>query len=256
MIRQVRGNRRRGGQAPAVRDVVRAAQSRDHGKKLVPATRPPQIVRLPWNSYTFSATYSLSATSTKVEITVGNIRTQIRDRMGMGTSAVIGLKVNSAYAWNTSVGPAFAQPSMESLFWELTTDSGGSYKVRSEQYDHGTLNIPARGGYLYPLTDRKEVHGIQNDSHVIASFVTPAVVSKVTVRIMVLWNSSAPADMYTSPVDVPGEVPIQLASRVLLPYGRPAERRDWPPRTEDMIRDACREDEPVCEPTLATPSGQ
>jgi hypothetical protein len=235
-----------------VRDVVRAAQSRDHGKKLVPATRPPQIVRLPWNSYTFSATYALSSTATKVEITVGNIRTQIRDRMGMGTSAVIGLKVNSAYAWNTSVGPAFAQPSMESLFWELTTDSGGSYKVRSEQYDHGTLNIPARGGYLYPLTDRKEVHGIQNDSHVIASFVTPAVVSKVTVRIMVLWNSSAPADMYTSPVNIPGEVSIQLASRVLRPYVRKYEPED----TENMIRDACREDEPECEPTLAMPSGQ
>jgi len=250
MIRQARGTGRRMPRAPGVRDVVRVAQSRDHGKKLVPQTRPPQIVRLPWNSYTFSATYSLSAQSTKVEVTVGNIRTQIRDRMGMGNSAVIGLKVNAAYAWNTSVGPAFAQPSMESLFWELTTDSGGSYKVRSEQYDHGTLNIPARGGYLYPLTDRKEVHGVDNDNHVICTFVTPAVVSKVTVRVMVLWNSAAPATMSTVPIPDPYHPrteAIEFSSRTY--YMEP--RASVVP----MIADALQ-DEPGKEGTLAPTSGQ
>jgi hypothetical protein len=111
-----------------------------------------------------------------------------------GATGKIALKVNSCYAWNTAVGTSLAQPSLEGLFWELNTDSGGSYSVRSEQYDHGTLNIPARTGYLWPLTDRKEVHTSANDSHVVASFVVPAGTNgngNVTVRVQVLWNSAA-----------------------------------------------------------------
>lgn len=176
------------------RALVRASQQRDAGKKLVPALRPPQIVRLPWNSYTFSATYATNS-ATNIDISIGAIRQQIVSRMGFtGFSGSISLKVNSCYAWNTAVGGSFAQPSMEGLFWELNTDSGGSYSVRSEQYDHGTLNVPARVGYLYPLTDRKEVHTSSNDAHVIAKLVVPATAGgngNITVRVNVLWNCAA-----------------------------------------------------------------
>lgn len=176
------------------RGMIRAAQHRDAGKKLIPALRPPQIVRLPWNSYTFSATFA-TATSQTINITVGTIRNQIASLMGFtGSTGSVSIKVNSAYAWNTSIGPNFSQPSMEGLFWELSTDSGGTYSVRSEQYDHGTLNIPARVGYLYPLSDRKEVHTATNDSHLVARFVVPSSASgngNVTIRVNVLWNSAA-----------------------------------------------------------------
>jgi len=188
---RARGNNRP--QASA-RQLVRAAAKADHGHKVVPAMRPPQFVRLPWNSYTFSATYATAPDSNSIRITIGIIRSQIIARMGL-TSApgVISMKIQSAQAWNTAIGPSFAQPSLESLFYELSTDSGGSYSVRSEQYDHGTLNIPARGGYLYPLTDRKEVHTKLNDSHVVATFVTPSAANgNVTVRVKLLWNCAAP----------------------------------------------------------------
>lgn len=180
----------------STRQIVRRAVKRDHGHKIVPALRPPQFVRLPWNSYTFSATYATSPTASSIRITVGDIRQQIISRMGLtGSPGVISMKVSAAQAWNTAVGPAFAQPSLESLFYELSTDSGGSYSVRSEQYDHGTLNIPARGGYLYPLTDRKEVHTKLNDSHVVCTFVTPAQANgNVTVRVSLLWNVANSGD--------------------------------------------------------------
>jgi hypothetical protein len=161
--------------------------------KIVPSLRPPQIVRLPWNSYTFSATYS-TTTANEITVSIGSIRGQINSLMGLtGATGRISLKVQSAAAWNTAVGPNFSQPSVQGLFWELSTDSGGSYSVRSEQYDHGTLNIPARVGYLYPLTDRKEVHTSDNDSHVVAKFTVPSGTpgGNVTVRIHVLWNSAA-----------------------------------------------------------------
>merc|ERR1711964_549358 len=169
---------------------------RDAGKKLVPALRPPQIVRLPWNSFTYSATYRTDSAS-EITISIGSIRSQIISLMGLqGAPGIISLKVQSAYAWNTSVGPNFTQPSLQGLFWELSTDSGGSYSVRSEQYDHGTLNVPARTGYLYPLNDRKEVHTVQNDSHVVAKFTVPSSSlpnGNVTVRVQVLWNCAAAA---------------------------------------------------------------
>lgn len=176
------------------RQIVRAATKNDHGHKFVPAMRPPQFIRLPWNSYTYSATYATSASSNKITINVSNIRHQIISRMGLTDApGVISMKVQSVQAWNTAVGPSFAQPSLESLFYELRTDTGGSYSVRSEQYDHGTLNIPARGGYLYPLTDRKEVFTFHNDSHVIATFVTPVQANgNVTVRVKLLWNCAEP----------------------------------------------------------------
>ena len=175
--------------------MIRAAQGRDAGHKLVPALRPPQIIRLPWNSYTFSATFATTSSSV-ISVSIGSIRGQIIAQMGLtGAPGTISLKVNSAYAWNTAAG-GLAQPSLQGLFWELRTDSGGSYSVRSEQYDHGTLNIPARVGYLYPLSDRKEVHTSSNDSHVVCKFAVPSGSlpnGNVTVRVQVLWNCAAAA---------------------------------------------------------------
>jgi len=210
-----RFNNRRGPR-PAPRNnaraLVRRAQHSDGGHKIVPALRPPQIVRLPWNSFTFSATYS-TASSAEITVSIGSIRGQIINQMGLaGAPGTIALKVDSVYAWNTAVGPNFTQPSMEGLFWELNTDSGGSYSVRSEQYDHGTLNIPARCGYKYPLGDRKEVHTSTNDSHVVATFSVPSGSlpnGNVTVRAHILWKSQAVPSL-ANISDVIPENPEQL----------------------------------------------
>lgn len=191
---RARGPPRPRGNGNGARQLIRQAQHRNAGQKLTPALCPPMFVRLPWNSYTFSATYATD-TANVIEVTVGNVRQQINTIMGFtGAPGVISLKVQSAYAWNTSVGPNFVQPSIEGLFWELATDSGGSYSVRKELYDHGTLNRPGKVGYLFPLTDRKEVHTSLNDTHVIAKFTVPSGSLPhgfVTVRVNVLWNSSA-----------------------------------------------------------------
>ena len=212
MVRNMRGGR--GGRVPAARRIVRQAQSRDNGHKVIPALRPPQIVRLPWNSFTFSATYA-TAQSSEITVSIGSIRSQIISLMGLtGAPGIISMKVQSAYAWNTSVGPNFTQPSLQGLFWELRTDSGGSYSVRSEQYDHGTLNVPARTGYLYPASDRKEVHTVQNDSHVVAKFTVPSNSlpnGNVTVRVHVLWNCAAAAtqqNISTLPPPNPEQIDI------------------------------------------------
>lgn len=211
----VRGRAR----APPVRTLLRQTQARNSGCKVVPAMRPPQIVRLPWNSYTFSATYSTASVS-QITVTIGNLRQQIISVMGLTNApGRISMKVQSAAAWNIAVGPQFAQPSLEGLFWELNTDSGGSYSVRSEQYDHGTLNVPARVGYVYPLTDRKEVHTSDNDSHVVAKFAVPSGGNNgnVTVRIHILWNCAAsPANFNSSSLPNAAEMLAQEAALISL----------------------------------------
>lgn len=233
-----RGNRQHRGGNPTVRQMIRGAQSRDSGKKLVPALRPPQIVRLPWNSFTFSATYSTDSAS-EITVSIGSIRGQINSIMGLvGAPGTISLKVNSAYGWNTAAG-SLAQPSLQGLFWELRTDSGGSYSVRSEQYDHGTLNVPARCGYLWPLSDRKEVHTSANDNHVVAKFTVPSGAlpnGNITVRVNVLWNSAAnPALLNVSdpaqplPVDIDA---LQGMSRLRLDL-QPCKEDDTPPTTTE-----------------------
>lgn len=211
--------------------MIRAAQGRDAGKKLVPALRPPQIVRLPWNSFTFSATYATTSSS-EITVSIGSIRGQIVALMGLNNApGVISMKVNSAYAWNTAAG-GLAQPSLQGLFWELRTDSGGSYSVRSEQYDHGTLNVPARVGYLYPLSDRKEVHTVANDSHVVAKFTVPSGSlpnGNITVRINVLWNCAASANIRNISDPVP-PTPADIDAPVFLP---PPECDELAPHPED-----------------------
>jgi len=183
-------NNRNNNAIQSARRMVRASARRDQGHKVVPALRPPQIVRLPWNSFTFSATYQTSSSST-VTVNIGAIRNQIVSFMGLtGASGRVALKIQSAACWCTSVGPGFFQPSIEGLYWELIPVSTGEvYNVRSEQYDHGTLNIPARTGYVWPLADRKEIHSPETDSHVVCKFTTPTNSNlNVTVRVHVLWN--------------------------------------------------------------------
>lgn len=218
VFRRRRNNQHQGGNASAARRMIRGAQSRDAGKKLVPSLRPPQIVRLPWNSFTFSATYSTTSTN-EITVSVGSIRGQINTIMGLvGAPGTISVKVNSAYGWNTAAG-SLAQPSLQGLFWELRTDSGGSYSVRSEQYDHGTLNVPARVGYLWPLSDRKELHTSANDSHVVAKFTVPSgdlPNGNVTVRINVLWNCAAnPTQLNIN--DPAPAVPVDIDALTLSP---------------------------------------
>merc|ERR1712001_17380 len=179
----------------AARRMVRASERRDAGHKVVPSLRPPQIVRLPWNSFTFSATYS-TVSSNDITVNVASIRQQIISLMGLsGAPGKIAIKIQSASVWNTAIGPTFAQPSMQGLFWELIpVSTGETYNVRSEQYDHGTLNIPARVGYFWPLADRKEIHNADTDSHVVLKVTVPSGGDghgNVTVRIHILWNCAA-----------------------------------------------------------------
>lgn len=182
-------NTRRRGRAP-VRQVVRAEHRSNDGHKIVPRITPPQFTRLPWNDFTFTETYKTLATSDNfISVTVGSIRRQIVDRMGLnGAPGTLALKVISGAAWNISTGNGFTEPFIKGLFYEITP-AASTYAFRSDQQDNGTLQRAARVGYMYPLRDRKEILTNTEENYVLASFRTqPNQESgNITIRFKVLW---------------------------------------------------------------------
>lgn len=185
---------------------VRAEHRSNDGHKIVPPITPPQFTRLPWNDFTFSATYTTSSSSTNaVSITAGNIRQQIVSRMGLtGSPGKIAFKVISGSAWNVATGVGLAEPYIRGLFYEITP-AASVYAFRSDQADHGTLQRAARVGYAYPLRDKKEILTSTDDSYVLASFssVSNKDNGNMTIRFKVLWLCTNDGDSIKSLDDAP-----------------------------------------------------
>jgi len=195
MVRRGRGrgpnSQRR--QAVALRQRINAEHRRNDGAKLVPPLTPPQFVKLPWNSYTFSASYGTGEQlSNEAQIRVYDVRNSIVTKMGLnGAPGTVLLKIQSAMVWQVATGNGLAEPNMRCWFYEIDPDAS-TYTFRSEQGDHGTLNRPARCGYQWPLRDSKQVLSSANDNHVLLRFKTVSNenMGNFTVRVKVLWLCS------------------------------------------------------------------
>jgi len=209
-----RGNARsnRGGMGSRVMRAVRAEHRSNDGHKIVPRITPPQFTRLPWNDFTFSATFPTSSTSTNVvSITAGNIRQQIVSRMGLnGAPGKIAFKVISGSAWNVATGNGLAEPYIRGLFYEITP-AASVYAFRSDQADHGTLQRAARVGYHYPLRDKKEILTNADESYVLASFssVPNKENGNITIRFKVLWLCTNDGDSLRTLDDAPHETDLE-----------------------------------------------
>lgn len=190
---------------------VRAEHRSNDGHKIVPPITPPQYTRLPWNDFTFSATFLTSSSSTnEINITVGSIRQQIVSRMGLnGAPGKIAFKVISSSAWNVATGVGLAEPYIRGLFYEITP-AASVYAFRSDQADHGTLQRAARVGYSYPLRDRKEILTNNDENYVLARFfsVPSTDNGNITIRFKVLWICTNDGDSIKSLDDAPQETDL------------------------------------------------
>jgi len=194
--RRGRGPNSQRRQAVALRQRVNAEHRRNDGAKQVPRLTPPQYVKLPWNSYTFSTTYQTgTAFPNSIDIAVSNVRNDIVTRMGLtGSPGKVLLKIQSAQVWQVATGTGFQEPNMRCWFYEIDPDAP-TYSFRSEQADHGTLNRPARCGYQYPLRDSKQILSSSNDTHVLLRVATVPNedMGNLTIRVRVLWLCAAEA---------------------------------------------------------------
>lgn len=172
---------------------IRALEKRLTGHKTTPSINPTSFVQLPWNSWTFERTDVTAAAFETVEITVNDILSQIRARIGLLADGDLRVKVQSAQVWNTSTTPLLL-PDTSVLFYEIATPATVAEQYpRSTQRDIGTLNMPARIGYTYPSADKREILGATQSAYKVVSAEAVTAGSNVTVRIQVLWQATPAA---------------------------------------------------------------
>merc|ERR1711907_254766 len=106
--------------------------------------------------WTFQRTDFTTADFESVSVTVGNIVDQIRSRCNInpvgqsGSGNQILIRVTAAYVWVTAA--SLIQPDVEVFFYELNPNDPNQV-IRYTHRDVGTLNMPAKAGYVYPITD-------------------------------------------------------------------------------------------------------
>lgn len=185
---QVRGNRGRA-RAPAPRPVQARVTNLNHqlrGTKFTPAPHPRPYTAVPWNSLTVEFEQKVvSAETNEIDVTVNDVRSAIEEKVG----SIPKFKVIRAEGWCTANGLSY--PTLKAEFFDLVDQDPINPEARSQQSDRGTLNMPAKTGFLWPMTDQKRVlsgpdtavrlfkvtNGTNNDSGMV-----------LLVRLHVLWK--------------------------------------------------------------------
>jgi len=169
------------------------------GAKMVPSMVPRAFVQFPWNSWTFEDSQDVSDTATQtLEITFQKIASQFQQLLGISGSLSLRVKVQSAQVWCTASGLAY--PQMQADFYEIGGNTVNAASVRSSQADKGTLNMPARAGYIYPVSDSKDVlNSGESGLKIVAAKTDLTSGATLTIRVQVLWQIR-PSSSYISAV--------------------------------------------------------
>lgn len=185
MVGRGRGNRAAGNSTAMV--AVRRLHTQLTGSKVTPSDHPKTFVEIPWNSWTYEKT----ATGGTQVTTVGDIQAQIRTKCSTksaddGNQLLI--KVQSACAWATAASLVY--PDLTAVFYELSS-SNATQQIRSQQRDKGTLQMPAKAGYSFPLADQKEILGNDDAGTTVFSAIPGETTLVTTARVHVLWQSTS-----------------------------------------------------------------
>lgn len=169
---------------------VRNLERRMTGHRTVPANNPPAFVERPWNSWTFERLETTTTQLQGISITVNDIITQIRSKCAIAAeNNQILIKIQSAQIWCTA--STLIVPDISVTFYELSGETiSTEQNQRSTQRDKGTLNMPAKCGYVFPTTDRKDILGTARAGLLVCNAIGTDVGSNITFRVQVLWQSS------------------------------------------------------------------
>jgi len=183
-----------------VNSAIRRNERHDRGQLITPSPFPPKFTVFPWNSYTYSVTYDV-VTGTSENVTTTEIKARLRAAMGLESDAVITMKIERVRVWNTSVGSAsgasFSMPNISVRYFELSGGTSQPRSLRQEDRDHGTLNMPAKSGYVWPLRDRCEV--LSNSENITLCSIDGYAGTKCVVMVNLLWRSQDNSAIITAP---------------------------------------------------------
>lgn len=161
------------------------------GHKTVPANNPTAFVQRPWNSWTYEKFETTTGDLQTVSITVNDITNNIRGRCAISAEGnKLQLKILSSQIWCTA--SSLTYPDLEAAFFEVQGDTPLTQQIRSLQRDKGTLNMPAKAGYVFPTVDQRDIVGdlgnILNSLKICEGTATESG-SNLTFRVQVLWQS-------------------------------------------------------------------
>jgi len=156
---------------------------------MVPSPVPRAFVQIPWNSWTYEFSEDVPAASanTPLTVTVTKILQNLTDNIGLDSTASIRVKVLSAQVWVTASGLQY--PSLTADFYEINGNTANAASIRSTQSDKGTLNMPARAGYVYPVSDSRDVLNTGDGGLRVVVVPVGSEGAKCTIRVQILWQS-------------------------------------------------------------------
>lgn len=176
---------------PAKRAFIRQPRTSPLSRKI--ASNPPSYVKLPWYKFTFETTYPQGdQLNIPVNTTVANVIDQIKTRLLFANDTSIRIKVSNAMVWNTCTSN-LGIPDIQTTFQQLAPGGVVSYP-RAQLDDSGTLNMPAKMMFKWPITDKTTILDFTNDGAktiVATRGKTPG--SRITVRINVWFQSGTVA---------------------------------------------------------------
>jgi len=187
MHRGKRGGQGRGNVSRTVNAAIRREARHDAGQSFTPSVLPPDFARVPWHPFTFSATFAGDGQDGTISATT--IRSTVIGICGISNTGRVEMKIDRARVWNISKGgtDGFSMPNLVTKFYELTPNDSGTQAVRCYRNDHGTLNMPARTGYVWPLRDRSEV--LTSDDNGDVMTMNGPTGTNVVVMINLLYRS-------------------------------------------------------------------
>jgi len=192
MMRGAKGNSaRRNGAVARLTQKLNQLKVQTNGTKFTPAHNPPGYTEIPWNHWTFQRTYQ---DANELEITVGDIITQIRNRLNISpdgiteTGNIIKIRILDVQAWCTAKIQSQAIPVMKMRVFEL--NPGDILTARITESDVGTLSTPAKLGYKFPVNDSKQILSDADAAIKVAKLYIEADGLITTQRCHVLWKST------------------------------------------------------------------
>jgi len=164
-----------------------------NGRKTIPQDNPPAYVALPWNSFTYERTQEAGQAGAVQSTTVQDVLAQVAARVCLADTpprvADVRVKVLGCQTWGI-VGGTLLVPEILAEFFELSGETVTTQRPRSSQRDIGTLQKPAKAGYVFPIQDQREIVADDNVNLRIANVTAIYAGMNLTTRIQVLWQSS------------------------------------------------------------------
>lgn len=180
--------RRKGNVDAKINQQIRQLAKRLEGHKCSLSSNPGTFVERPWNSWTYERSGTVNTEFLVNSTTILDVLNQVSAKNSVPVEK-LRIKVQSCGVW-AIVSATLLALDLEVTFYELAGSGTVAQYPRSVQRDKGTLNLPAKCGYVYPMRDTKDIFGMDSGTRKIVDTASLAQ-TVVTVRIHVLWQSSA-----------------------------------------------------------------